>query len=109
MSTVTVFGASDDLIEIRGDLGEEEFGCYGDEGGHLAFSDGTLLSVEYNGFWRFHVLHRGTATVTKVEATNEDTDYSDKVTLTSETPITFVLYGKNVLTRRPHPGRKGRG
>ncbi len=44
MKTVTIYGASDDLIELRGDI-EEEFGTY--EVGYLHFDDGTILKVSY--------------------------------------------------------------
>jgi len=37
-----VYGASDDLIEIKGDI-REEFSRYDSEGDYLAFSDGTVL------------------------------------------------------------------
>ena len=99
MYTVTVYGASDDLIEIDGDI-REEFGAYNNDGGHLAFGDGTLLSVEYNGFWRFHVIRKGDAEITKVEGTDENTDYSDKITLTWDKPIGFVLFGTNVCKQQ---------
>ena len=82
MSTVTVSGASDDLIEIEGDLSEEFNGS--EEPRWLAFSDGTLLTIQYGvggGFWRISVLAQGTCAVTKVEGTDEGDDYSDKVTL----------------------------
>lgn len=94
MNKVTVYGASDDLIEVEGDL-SEEFGCYDLDEGFLAFGDGTLLSVKYDGFWRFHVIRKGDGTVTKVEATDEDTDYSDKVTIEWDGPK-FVLFGEKL-------------
>lgn len=58
MTTVT--GASDDLIEIDGDI-SEEFNSYDCNDGRMALSDGTLLKVEYDedGLWRFKVLHKG--------------------------------------------------
>lgn len=56
MTTVT--GYSDDNIELDGDLLEEipfDDACESGASGHLAFSDGTLLRVEYGkgGIWRF--------------------------------------------------------
>lgn len=59
----TVFGASDDLIEFRGGVYEEFSFCPRDEDETrmLAFSDGSLLRVQYDdhGIWRFNVLAKG--------------------------------------------------
>lgn len=59
MST-KVYGASDDLIEIDGDI-YEEFGRYNSEGDYLAFSDGTVLYMVYDGdgIWRIKVICKG--------------------------------------------------
>ena len=46
-SGTVVTGASDDLIEISGEL-EEEFNTYDCLDGTMAFSDGTLLRVDYD-------------------------------------------------------------
>lgn len=55
-----VTGASDDLIELRGNL-HEEFDAYDCDGGGIAFSDGTLLNVRYDedGIWRFNLIYKG--------------------------------------------------
>ncbi len=47
MKTVTVYGASDDLVEIEGDIRDELYASDNNPA-HLAFSDGTVLSVEYS-------------------------------------------------------------
>ncbi len=59
-SGTVVTGASDDLIEIDGEL-EEEFNAYNCSDGTMAFSDGTLLNVDYDeyGIWRFTPLFKG--------------------------------------------------
>ena len=81
-----IYGASDDLIEVEGDI-TEEFNPRFEEDGPalLAFSDGTLLQIQYgvggNAFWRIQPLVYGTAKYSKVEATDEDDNYSDVVTL----------------------------
>lgn len=85
---ITIRGASDDLIEIEGDI-KEEFNHYNDdEPAYLAVSDGTLLAVRYGGdgraFWRITPLFYGAAAYSKREATDEDKDYSDVVTLQGE-------------------------
>lgn len=98
MSQITIYGASDDLIEVDGDIREEFSGMDAseDEPFMVAVSDGTLLSIAYGvggGFWRIHVLRPGTAAVTKVEATDDDSDaYSDRVTLDGE--IDWVCVGR---------------
>jgi hypothetical protein len=87
-----IYGASDDLIELEGDI-RDEIGCYGidddkDVKWYLALSDGTLLSVNYDGRWRFAVVTVGGAQLSKIEATEDEGSradgtpaYSDVVTL----------------------------
>lgn len=78
-----IYGASDDLIEIEGDIREE----FGPPDGPvlLGFSDGTVLQVQYgaggNAFWRITPIIYGSASYSKTEATDEDERYSDVVTL----------------------------
>lgn len=87
MSKVTIYGASDDLIEVEGDLIEEFNPAYDSEGTLLAFGDGTLLDVRYahNGVWRITQRAAGSATFEKVEApVDEEDNYSDRVTLTGD-------------------------
>lgn len=90
-----IYGASDDLIEIEGDIREEFNPSDADEPSLLAFSDGTLLQIQYGagrlGFWRITPLTYGTAKYSKTEATNEDDDYSDVVTLDGD--IKWVVCG----------------
>jgi hypothetical protein len=93
--TVTLYGASDDLIEVEGDI-REEFGCYGatDDGPlHVAFSDGTLASIRYGdeGIWRILIHRSGTAKATLKQATDADSDYSDRLTL--EGDVLWVVIG----------------
>lgn len=95
MSEITVYGASDDLIEVVGAI-QEEFGAWSsdDETSALAFSDGTVLSVRYDdqGFWRVNRIATGSASYEHREATDERTDYSDRVTLRGD--LRWVLLGK---------------
>lgn len=78
-SGTLVTGASDDLIEIRGEL-TEEFNAYDCADGTFAFSDGTLLEVEYddNGIWRFKPIFKGSLFDKKVDGSIED-DTNDEV------------------------------
>jgi hypothetical protein len=95
MKTIKIYGASDDLIEIDGDI-REEFNHYNeDDPFYLAFSDGTALSINYNndGFWRINRLAIGSAEYSKHEGMYEDGDYSDIVTLKGD--IKWAVGGKN--------------
>jgi hypothetical protein len=86
MTTITVFGHSDDLIEFEGDL-REEIGWYEDSKPcHIAFSDGTLLSILYDkdGIWRISRVAVGSTDYQKTEGTSSEHDYSDRVTLTGD-------------------------
>lgn len=100
--SVTIYGASDDLIEVEGDL-REEFVHYSNdaEPAYLAFSDGTLLSVVYGGgkeaFWRIAPIRYGAAKYTLHQATDEDKDYSDRVTLDGD--IQWVVCGRGYAVR----------
>ena len=103
--TTTVYGASDDLIEVEGDI-IEEFNVYMDDDEDsrlLAFSDGTLLRARYDqdGLWRFDKLVLGQATVTKVEGSVAD-DTGDRMTLGGVT-IMWVVLG----THSAYPSRNG--
>ena len=85
MKKVTIYGASDDLVELDGDI-RDEIGCYDEPNMKLAFSDGTVLSVKYDddGCWRVNRVAEGTAAMEKVDAEGPDGNYSDRVTLTGD-------------------------
>jgi hypothetical protein len=104
INTITVYGASDDLIEVEGDIREEFNFNPDDDDDHrlLAFSDGTLLRARYDqdGLWRFEKLAQGQATMTKVEGSVDD-DTGDRVTLCGE--IKWVA----LATHAAYPGRRG--
>jgi hypothetical protein len=105
VSEVTIYGGSDDLIEIDGDL-REEFTAYNeDEGVYVAFSDGTVLKVRYDeeGCWRITPTAKGRASYIKIEAMGADTpNYSDKVWLTlpegeTDEEFRWCLMGKDLI------------
>lgn len=105
MMTVTVYGASDDLIEVEGALSEEFNPHELDKGDYLAFSDGTVLSVLYakDGCWRINRLVQGSANYDKVEATGSDSDnYSDRVTLKGD--LRWVVFGSELVRAKPPAG-----
>ena len=89
MST-RVYGTSDDLIELEGDLnGEVSHYGTGDEeyalGVLMAFSDGTILAVRYGNpaagaVWAIDVLHKGELFDRLEICNDEEADpYSDQV------------------------------
>jgi hypothetical protein len=100
MARVVVYGASDDLIELEGDFYEEFSPGFDEakEGVYLAFSDGTVLKVHYDGQWTFKRHAIGTAAFTKDDATGDDGKrpdgkpaYSDVVTLDGD--LRWAVYG----------------
>ena len=107
MSKVMIYGASDDLVEVEGDIREEFNPPYGDDEGpsYLAFSDGTVLSIAYSEggtrLWRINRVAEGTAKYEKQEATGPDADYSDHVTLTDEfgDGFAWVVFGQGLARR----------
>lgn len=76
---IMITGASDDLIEIEGEI-VEEFNCFDCRRGTLACSDGTLLTVDYDkdGLWRFEIRFKGSLFEAKEEGC-VDEDTNDKV------------------------------
>lgn len=92
---ITITGASDDLIEIDGDICQE-FNHYPDDENDaviLGFSDGTLLKMSYDkdGIWRIFPLRYGVSEYSKVEGIVAD-DTNDVVTLNGT--IVWVVLGK---------------
>jgi hypothetical protein len=87
---VTVYGASDDLIEIDGDI-SEEFSYTGvntrpedDKGDLLAFSDGTILRIRFDhdrGGWRITPVVRGASNPVIEQAAEDAEDTTDMATL----------------------------
>ena len=88
--SVTIYGASDDLIEVEGDSFDAEFSPSGDAA-YLAFSDGTVLDIRYTGFWRIALLVAGSAEFSVPQGTDLDTDYSDRAVLTGD--VRWVMCG----------------
>ncbi len=74
---ITVTGHSDDIIAISGDL-NEEFPYNGNDGKGdlLAFSDGTLLRIQFDrdgdGTWRITPLRSGAAGLAVDQHVGED-------------------------------------
>ena len=99
--SLTIYGASDDLVEIEGDINEEFYFPSGDDTAYLALSNGAVLEVRYtnDGFWRFALLVPpipGSGIVEIVQGTNVDTDYTDKVTVTTPWTVQWALMGTDL-------------
>lgn len=84
--TVTVRGASDDLIEVDGVISAEFEYQGGRRGGDLlAFSDGTVLRVEFSetGMWRITPVSHGSGALVVDQAPEGGEErYTDQATLT---------------------------
>ena len=85
MKTTRVYGASDDLVEIEGEV-SEEFGAFGrekDNPKRVAFSDGTVLHAYYPkrpglAVWAIEVVIKGSLFDRIDACESEDSDpYSD--------------------------------
>lgn len=104
-----IYGSSDDLVELRGDVDEEFPAMSGNvtETGFLALSNGVLvkydLDDENDGVWVLRpvgAIPEG-VTVEVVQARGDgephDEDgcagYSQKVVVVGPTPVTWVLHG----------------
>lgn len=99
--SVTIYGASDDLIEIEGDI-REEFNPPYDEEAVLAFSDGTVLRMKYgdSGVWRIAPVFlstegplRGGLEIVQAPE-NDETNYSDRATIKAS--IFWVVMGTQI-------------
>lgn len=94
---VKIYGVSDDLIEVEGDI-REEFSFFPDDEKErrlLAFSDGTVLGANYDadGIWRLAVVARGSCTLEKQEGSATE-DTPDIVTMTGD--VRWVVFGKEI-------------
>lgn len=98
--SATVYGYSDDLIEIEGDIVEEFNVTEHDEYSYLAFSNGVVLRIRYedDGVWRIHPM-RSASKVTIEYAHHLADVYSDHAVI--EEPISWVVYGDRFETVRP--------
>lgn len=123
MSTVKVYGASDDLIEVDGDI-REEFSPNIDNPYHLLFSNGTQVKVEWcpdpsdtPASWAVTIVDVGLNKVRRLKGIDDsgsdadeskghqDTDasvYSDVVIIESDEPLTLVKHGSRKL-KMPSP------
>lgn len=90
MAVLKVYGHSDDCVKIEGDIQEE---WYSKPMNFLFFSDGTILQMYYNdyGRWVIFVRNQGSASIEKIESSDDEENYSDVVTLYGD--IRWVGFG----------------
>ena len=95
-----VYGSSDDLIEIEGDIEGEIGSMYPMV---ISFSDGTILRAEYGkkilgehrGIWFIEVIRKGDLFDRIIECTDEDADiYSDQAIF--DDGIEFAAGGREI-------------
>jgi hypothetical protein len=98
MTKITLYGASDDLIEIEStSFPDEEFNVYSPESSLLiAVSDGTWFRVRYDedGIWRFTPVMLGSSVVDIVPGV-DDHKHSDVVILRGE-DLHWVVLGSQI-------------
>lgn len=95
--SVTIYGYSDDLIEVEGDI-EDEFSYKDDDKGDvLSFSNGTVLRIEYSsdGLWKIVALAGAEHVTVEYSAIDaESSEYSDRVMVDGD--ISWVTHGSTV-------------
>jgi hypothetical protein len=98
---VKIYGSSDDLIEVEGDIREEFYAAtlndQEDEGGILAFSNGVVLRILYtnDGIWRIApVSIVGDSKLVQIDQAPEDDEdnYTDVATVYGD--LKWVVFGR---------------
>lgn len=97
--TFTMYGASDDLVELRGDM-DEELGAY-DVVRKFVMSEGTSGTIEYtkDGVWRINILKNASVIVNIVHPTEEeieeDTNYTDMATFSGQ--VEWIIFDDGTI------------
>lgn len=99
--SITIYGASDDLIEVEGDV-DEEFSALGDDegtGGLIVTNLGDVVQVAYDrhGIWRITPL-AGSAVINHCLGDGEGSDYSDRCVI--EGDVEWVVFGSLMARRK---------
>jgi hypothetical protein len=101
--TFTMFGASDDLIELEGGV-REEINNFSDDPLQFVLSDGTVGTIQYTdgGVWRINILDiTPDVDVSIIEPTqkeiDDDTNYTDVATFVGK--IDWIVFGNGKLIR----------
>lgn len=98
MDMLTIFGCSDDLIEIQGTI-NEEFSLPPSEEAFIAISNGTVVRIKYNdhGVWRISLVSKPGDVAISITPVPEDdsVNYSD-VCVISGGNIAWVVLGSEL-------------
>lgn len=71
-----IYGASDDLIEIEGDVSDEH-GCWNHKKPiNISASDGTQASIFYDGEWKINVKFAGDKYLKLVTSVGDDAKHT---------------------------------
>lgn len=98
---IKIYGSSDDLVVINGDIIEEFYFNDRDDNIFLFISDGTLIQVLYgdHGIWRFLILHKGSCEVKHdPNPITDDERYSDIITMNGD--IIWVALGTQYVVKK---------
>lgn len=104
MENIGIYGASDDLLEIEGEI-REEYGCYGEGKLYVSFSNGAVISVEYDGEWKIMKHSEPEDGCIEIHAAGSDKaeelnsfsgDYSDYAEIKSDQKIEWVAIGNQI-------------
>lgn len=99
---ITVFGTSDDLVEVEGDI-SEEFNAYSrtsDESWVLAFSSGDVLRIQYTdtGVWRIAPVVATHRLAVAQASEGDQENYSDVADISGD--VEWVVFGSAVARAR---------
>lgn len=72
-----IYGASDDLIEIEGEICEE-YDCIDFESAKVKASDGTSAKLTFNGEWKFTEVDAGSKLSKHIKAVGEDLKHGEE-------------------------------
>lgn len=74
-----IYGASDDLIEIDGDI-SDEFGCYNGRKKTIETSLGTKAKIHYGdeGCWKIELISKGSDFIELIETTGDGHKHTEK-------------------------------
>lgn len=100
---IVVYGVSDDLIEIEGFVREEFYANYG-EVTYLAFSDGTLIAIEYADSGEWKIMQHSVPNRIDIDPSghglDDYPDYSDVATIITDGPVEWVAKADRVVKKR---------
>ncbi len=104
MNGTEVYGASDDLIELEGEL-RGEHGCYASSEAEpvaLFLSDGTVLAIHYSeaGVWKIDVREKGALFDSlRIETSPDAARYSDTAVFAPGLKWAYALWAEDGFKR----------